>query len=82
MAMNTESAHTAIRMVGLALDTVQRSSGSLPTYDDPDPADGEPPQTFLELVKQFAGDLAAEADLVAAIDAISPLFSAYQFPWK
>lgn len=71
MVMQPESAHKAVRIVGLALDEVQRFGG-LPIYDE----------TFLELVKHIAQEETQEADLVAVIDAISPLFPGYQFRWK
>lgn len=64
----------------LAMDEVQTRGGLLPPGD---PEGGETaPQTFLELVKQYAGTRVPEPDLVVAIDAIVQLFPSYQFRWK
>ena len=72
----------ALKMVVNALDVVEAHSGRLPTYDDPLEDDDTPPQTFLQLTQQFAGDHVSEAELLKVIDAMPALFPAYHFPWK
>lgn len=78
--MNTDTRIAALKMILLAMDEVQARDGLLPTAD---PEAGETaPQTFLDLVKQYAGKRVPESELLVAINAMSPLFPSYQFPWK
>lgn len=78
--MSYDTRITALKFITLALDEVQARDGQLPTGD---PEAGEAaPETFYILVKQYAGNRTSESDLVAAIDAISPMFPDYMFPWK
>lgn len=78
--MKTDTRIAALKMILLALDEVQNRVGLLPS-GDPE-ANEEPPQTFLDLVNQYAGKRVPDSELIVAIDAIAPLFPAYQFPWK
>lgn len=78
--MMNDARIAAVKMILLALDEVQRFEGQLPS-GDPE-ANEAAPQTFLELVNQFAGDRVPETELIVAIDAMAPLFPSYQFPWK
>lgn len=70
----------ALKMILLALDEVQRCEGQLPP-GDPE-ANEDAPQTFLELVNQYAGDRVPQSELIVAIDAMAQLFPSNQFPWK
>ena len=78
--MNTNIRIAALKMILLAMDEVQTRDGQLPPADSE--AGDAAPQTFLDLVKQFAGKRVPESELVVAIDAMAPLFPTFQFPWK
>lgn len=78
--MMNDARIAAVKMFLLALDEVQRLEGQLPS-GDPE-ANEAAPQTFLELVNQYAGDRVPETELIIAIDAMAPLFPSYQFSWK
>ena len=78
--MMTDARIAALKMIILALDDVQNREGMLPP-GDPEGHENAP-QTFLVLVKQFAGKRILESELIVAIDAIAPLFPTYQFRWK
>ena len=78
--MNTDTRIAALKMILLAMDDVQSRDGLLPP-SDPEAGDAAP-ETFLDLVKQFAGKRVPESELVVAIDAMAPLFPTFQFPWK
>ncbi|NRC34064.1 hypothetical protein [Pseudomonas aeruginosa] len=78
--MKTDTRIAALKMILLALDEVQNREGLLPS-GDPE-ANEDAPQTFLDLVKQYAGKRVPESELIVAIDAMAPLFPTYQFPWK
>lgn len=78
--MNTDIRIAALKMILLAMDEVQTRDGQLPPADSE--AGDKAPQTFLDLVKQFAGKRVPESELVVAIDAMAPLFPTYQFRWK
>ena len=78
--MNTDIRIAALKMTLLAIDDVQTRNGLLPQADFE--AGDTAPQTFLDLVKQFAGKRVPESELVVAIDAMAPLFPTYQFRWK
>lgn len=80
--MSTNSRLVALRMVVAALDEVQTFNGNLPTYDDSGEDAEAAPETFLALVKQYAGKRVEESELLAVIDSMATLFPAYQFPWK
>ena len=80
--MQNKSSIAAVKLVALALEEVQTFNGMLPSYADPEEADGPPPETFLELVKQYAGGRVPESELIAAVDAVAALFPAYEFRWK
>ncbi|WP_326430321.1 hypothetical protein VQ574_21600 (plasmid) [Stutzerimonas frequens] len=76
----TDSRIEALRMILLALDEVQHREGLLPSGD---PEGNEAaPLTFLDLVKQYAGNRVPEPELVVAVEAVAPLFPSYQFSWK
>ncbi|HEJ2342263.1 TPA: hypothetical protein ACWLUJ_005780 [Pseudomonas aeruginosa] len=79
--MENNTRISAVKMVLLALDEVKTHGGLLPTYGEEETEDDAPPKTFLELVKQFAGNRVPESELIVVIDAMAPLFS-YPFPWK
>lgn len=78
--MNTDIRIAALKMILLAMDEVQTRDGQLPPADSE--AGDTAPQTFLDLVKQFAGKRVPESELVVAVDAMAPLFPTYQFRWK
>lgn len=78
--MKTETRIAALKMILLALDEVQNREGMLPLDDSEVHEDA--PQTFLDLVKQYAGKRLPESELVVSIDAVAPLFPTYQFRWK
>lgn len=80
--MQNKSSIEAVKMVVLALEEVHTFNGTLPSYADAEEADEPAPETFLVLVKQYAGDRVPESELIAATDAMAPLFPAYQFRWK
>lgn len=71
---------TALKMLLLALDEIQASEGQLPPGDTEAGVNG--PETFLDLVKHYAGTRVPVHELTHAIDAVAPLFPNYQFPWK
>lgn len=78
--MNTDTRIAALKMILLAMVEVQNRDGQLPPADSE--AGDTAPQTFLDLVKQYAGKRVPESELVVAIDAMAPLFPTYQFRWK
>jgi hypothetical protein len=78
--MNTDTQIAALKMILLAMDEVRTRDGILPP-GDPEACEAAP-QTFLDLVKQYAGKRVPESALIIAIDAIAPLFPTYQFLWK
>lgn len=80
--MQNKSSIAALRVVVIALEEVQAFKGTLPSYDDPAQEDDAPPDTFLSLVKQYAGQRVPESELIATVDAISPMFPTYQVRWK
>lgn len=78
--MNTDTRIAALKMILLAMDEVQTHDGMLPPADLE--AGDTAPQTFFDLVKQYAGKRIPETELLVAIDAMAPLFPSYQFHWK
>jgi hypothetical protein len=80
--MQNKSSIAAVKTVALALEEVHTFNGMLPNYADAEGEDDPPPETFLELVKQYAGGRVPESELIAAVDAVAALFPAYQFRWK
>ena len=80
--MSINSRLVALKMVMTALDEVQTFNGNLPAYDDAGEAAGAAPETFLALVKQYAGNRVDDSELVAVIDSMAVLFPDYRFAWK
>lgn len=80
MIVNNDTRIAALKMALEALEEVQRHKGLLPP-GDPE-ADQDGPQTFLDLVKQFAGNRVPESELVVAAEAIAQLFPLYRFSWS
>lgn len=80
--MQNKSSVAAVKMVVMALEEVHSFNGMLPSYANAEEADGPPPETFLELVKQYAGDHVPDSELIAAVEAMAALFPSYQLRWK
>jgi hypothetical protein len=74
-----ESMFRAIRALMQAVDEIILSNG-LPSNDEDH--GNSSLTTVLDLAKQFARSRASEAELVSAIEAISPLFPALNVAWK
>jgi hypothetical protein len=80
--MQNKSSIAAVKIVAMALEEVHAFNGMLPSYADAEEEDGPPPESFLALAKQYAGDRVPESELVATVDAVAALFPAYQLRWK
>ena len=80
--MSINSRLAALKMVITALDEVQTFNGNLPAYDDAGEGGGAAPETFMALVKQYAGNRVEDSELVAVIDSMAVLFPDYRFAWK
>ncbi|MFL1481389.1 hypothetical protein [Pseudomonas grimontii] len=78
--MKIDDTIIALKMVTLALEEVQRFDGLLPSYEDP--AESSAPKTFMELVKQYAGNRVPEAALVEVIAAVQQIVAPVSFEWK
>ena len=66
--MSINSRLAALKMVITALDEVQTFNGNLPAYDYAGEGGGAAPETFMALVKQYAGNRVEDSELVAVID--------------
>ncbi|WP_408601601.1 hypothetical protein [Pseudomonas sp. PLMAX] len=76
------TALAALKMATLAIEEVI-SCGGLPAGDEEADIGGEAQvESVLALAKQYAGKRVSEEALVAAIDAMSPLFPALAVSWK
>ncbi|MQT58549.1 hypothetical protein GHO41_14530 [Pseudomonas sp. FSL R10-0399] len=80
--MSINSRLAALKMVITALDEVQTFNGNLPAYDDAGEGGGAAPETFMALVKQYAGNRVEDSELVEVIDSMDVLFPEYEFSWK
>lgn len=79
--MQNRSSIAAVKMVVTALEEVHVFNGMLPSYADAKEANDRAPESFLELVKQYAGDHIPDSELIAAVEAVAALFPSYQLRW-